>query len=88
VIGEGETNGITAIVLERIERSSSTGEGSDGQHRIFVKGETTGSAKIYVDARTGALLNSEGEQRTNLLITAGQTRRFTQTVREKTTLER
>lgn len=88
VLGEGEMNGTAAIIIERTERTSSAGEGSDGQHRILLKGETIGSTMLYVDAHTGALLNSEGEQRTSLLVTAGQSRRFTQVVREKTTVEK
>ncbi len=88
VLGEGEINGTEAIIIERTERTLSTGEGSDGQHRILLNGETTGSTKLYVDAHTGTLLSSEGEQRTNLLVTAGRSRRFTQVVREKTTAER
>ncbi len=88
VLGETEINGTPAILIERSERSFSTGEGSEGQHRILLKGETTGSARLYIDAHTGALLSSEGEQRTSLLVTAGRSRRFTQVVREKTTAER
>lgn len=88
VLGEAEINGTAAILIERSERSLSTGEGSEGQHRILLKGETSGSARLYIDAHTGALLRSEGEQRTNLLITAGRSRRFTQVVTEKTTAER
>lgn len=88
VIGEGEIDAVAAILIEQTERAYSTGEGSEGQHRIFLKGETTGLTKLYIDAHTGALLSSEGEQQTNLTITAGQSRRFTQVVREKTKVEK
>ena len=87
VIGPAQVNGIAAILIDRTERTLSSGEGSDGQHRILLKGETTGSTRLSVDARTGGLLASEGEQRTDLVITTGQSRRFTQIVREKTTIQ-
>ena len=87
VLAATQVNGTAAILIERTEQTASNGEGSDGQHRILLKGETTGSNRLSVDARTGALLTSEGEHRTNLVITAGQSRRFTQVVKEKTSIE-
>lgn len=86
VVGEMEINNQPAILLERTERTFSTGEGSENQHRILIKTQGAGSGRVYVDRVTGALLASEGEQRAEITITAGRAQRFVQIVRERITL--
>ena len=87
VAGAVEVSGRPAIAIERAEKTLSSGEGSESQHRILLKAEATGTAKIYVDRVSGALLSSVSEQQGNVTITAGRARRFKQTVKEITTIE-
>jgi hypothetical protein len=86
--GESELQGQKALLLERTEISRSAGEGADNQHRILIKGTSTGMTKIYIDPVTGSLLDLEGERRSDIIITAGRSQRFSQVVKEKTTAER
>ena len=88
VIGETEHANKTGILLERNDRVTSTGEGSQDQHRVLIRGDGTGSGRVYIDHTTGALLEAEGEMRTNLIVTMGKSQRFVQTSREKTTLDK
>ena len=88
VIGEAESEGRPAILVNRTEKFLSTGEGSQNQHRILITTEGTGTAKIYLDRASGLLLDSEGEQRADITLKGGRLQRFSQTVREKTTTER
>ena len=87
VIGEIEVSGRAAIAIERTEKTLSTGEGSENQHRVLLRTEATGNTKIYVDRFSGALLSSEGEQRADVTVAAGRAQRFKQTVKETTTVE-
>ena len=88
VLGEAESEGRPAILIDRIEKTFSTGEGSENQHRILITTEGTGAGKIYVDRASGMLLDSEGEQRADITLRGGRLQRFRQTVKERTTAER
>lgn len=88
VLGEIESPGGSALVLEGSGYSLSNGEGTDGQHRVLIKAEGSEMARILVDRTTGALLDWDGQEKTTLTIMAGRSQRFTQTVRVKTVLER
>lgn len=86
VMGETELSGRSALLLEKTEKVSSSGEGSENQHRILIRTEGSGAGKIYIDRSSGALLSAESEQQINVTITAGRVQRFIQVVKEKTTL--
>jgi len=88
VLGEAESQGRPAILIDRTEKTLSTGEGSQNQHRILITTEGMGAGKIYIDRASGMLLDSEGEQRTDITLRGGRLQRFKQTVRERTTAER
>ena len=87
VVGEADVSGRPAIAIERTEKTLSSGEGSENQHRILLKTEATGTARIFVDRTSGALLSSEGEQHADIVVTAGRAQRFKQTVKELTKVE-
>ena len=75
--------GDQVIVVERTEKTLSTGEGSQGQHRISIRGNGTGTARIYIDRSNGLLLALNGENKTDLLIqSSGRVQKFLQTSRE------
>ena len=88
VAGETELSGRPALLLERTEKLSSSGEGSENQHRILIRTDGSGTGKIYIDRASGALLSAESEQQINITITAGRSQRFIQLVKEKTTLDK
>lgn len=88
VVGEVDYEGHPALLLERHEKTLTTGEGSQNQHRISIRVEGKGSGKLYIDHVSGALLDSEGEQQADVTISASQLQRFKQTVKERTTVQR
>lgn len=72
------------ILIERQERTSLTGEGAQGQHRLRIRSNGTGTAQLIIDARTGALLESTGTHTASVIVTAsGKDQQFTQTTRER-----
>jgi hypothetical protein len=80
VIGEVDRG----ILIERQERTTSTGEGTQGQHRMRIRSTGTGTAQLIIDARTGALLESTGTHAASVIVTAsGRDKQFTQTIRER-----
>lgn len=83
VLGETESRGRQALRLSREDRTTSQGEGSDGQHRILLQSSGTGRGEILVDRTTGALLESSVASTVAVTITtSGRVRKFTQTSRE------
>lgn len=83
IIGETTVDGIAALKLERTEKSVTSGEGSQGQHQISLKGTGMGTGQIYIDASTGLLLGLTATSRSELLITSsGRSQNFTQTTEE------
>jgi hypothetical protein len=83
ILGEGSSG---TILVERTDRSLSTGEGAQDQHRVTIRGDGTGSARLELDSRTGALVEAQGEGMTTVDVTSsGRTQRFTQRLREHVT---
>jgi len=83
VIGETEIHGQPALRLSREDRSTSQGEGSEGQHRVQLQGSGTGRGEVIVDRATGALLESSIATTLAVTVTtSGRTQRFTQISRE------
>lgn len=88
VLGEAVIGVTPVILLERHDRSSSTGEGSNGQHRVAIQTETAGSGQIAIDRLTGSLVDDLSTYTTSIIIrTSGRNQRFTQIVQEHTTLK-
>ena len=78
----GET--LQGILIERHDRTTATGEGSQGQHIIRLKTDGSGTTQMTIDSRTGELLQAVSNSSTTAVITAsGRDRRFVQTVRER-----
>ena len=83
IIGETVVDGIPALKLERIEKSVTSGEGSQGQHQITLTGTGTGKGQIYIDRMTGLLLGLTSTSQVELSIkSSGRTQLFTQTTEE------
>ncbi|HEX6574612.1 MAG TPA: hypothetical protein VF042_06535 [Gemmatimonadaceae bacterium] len=73
------------ILIKRQDRTSTAGEGSQGQHRIKLITEGTGDAQLVIDPATGSLVETTGTSSIAVTITAsGREQHFVQTVREKT----
>lgn len=81
----GETTGTPGgILLERQDRTLSAGEGSQGQHRVRLRSDGSGTAQVIVDSRTGAVLESNGVHIASVVVTAsGRDQKFTQRTRER-----
>lgn len=48
-----------------------------------MRSQSSGSSRLFVDTRTGALIESQGEYRTVVvLVSSGRERQFNQAVRE------
>ena len=89
VLGEARNSGSPAIVLDRTDRITATGEGTQGQHRIGVQAAGTGSARIFLEPGTGLLKLNEGEYRTEVVVrSSGRLQRFVQVAKERTTRTR
>jgi hypothetical protein len=87
VAGESRTGRGPVIVIERTDRIRASGEGAQGQHRITLRAEGSGTGRMYLDPATGALLETDGKQRTELAVGAsGRIERFVQVVEERTRL--
>ena len=72
------------ILIERHDRTTATGEGSQGQHLIRLKTEGSGTTQITIDSETGELIQATAASSTTAMITAsGREQRFVQTVRER-----
>ena len=83
VVGEigGSSNG---VLLERQDRTVLLGEGSQGQHRVRLKSDGTGTAQVIIDSQSGAVLESNGMHTASVVVTAsGRDRKFTQRTREQ-----
>lgn len=83
----GEMSGsASSILLDRQDRTTTTGEGSQGQHRVRLRSDGSGTAQVVLDARTGAVLEANGVHTAVVVITAsGRDQRFTQRTREQIT---
>lgn len=76
------------IVVHRKDRVRTAGQGTQGQHRISILSEGSGSARIYLDRTTGLLRESEGAQTVGLVIgSSGRIQRFSQVAEERTHLQ-
>lgn len=78
----GETG--SGILIERQDKTTSTGEGTQGQHRVRLRSDGTGTVQLLVDSRTAALIESTGTHTASVVVTAsGRDRIFRQTSREQ-----
>jgi hypothetical protein len=88
VLGEGVIGSTPVILLERHDRSSSTGEGSSGQHRVSIQADAVGSGQVAIDRVTGILVDDLSTYSTSITIrSSGRIQKFTQAVKEHTVLK-
>lgn len=87
VIGEIVYDKAITILIERTEKLSFSGVGSQNQHSIAIAGNGVRSSKLYLDPATGYLNNTVGEQKTTFsVLSSGRYQQFTQVVHEATAL--
>jgi hypothetical protein len=83
VMGEQNTGPIRGIEITRSDKTTSAGEGEQGQHRVGISSTSSGSAQLLIDSQTGSLLQSTGQYSgTVTVVTSGRQQVFNQTVRE------
>ena len=85
VTGAVTLDGIDALTVNRTERFSIVGEGSQGQHQIGINGTGTGKGQALIDRSTGSLLSLTTINQTELSIkSSGRIQSFIQTSEETT----
>jgi len=78
----GETG--KGLLIEEQDKTLSTGEGTQGQHRVRLRTDGTGMTHIVINPQTGGFIESSGTHTTSVVVTAsGRDHRFTQTTREQ-----
>lgn len=88
VAGQATRGLYPVIVVDRKDRVHATGEGAQGQHRISLLSQGSGSGRVYLDRTTGLLRESESAQTVDLVIgSSGRSQRFRQTVEERTHMQ-
>lgn len=89
VVGETRTPDESAILIHRSDSTHTSGEGSQGQHRISIEGTGSGQARILLDRDTGQLINAQSEQLTRVLTrVSGREATFVQQTKETIRLVR
>lgn len=82
-VGSTQVSGLDAIILELDEKTTLTGEGSQEQHRVQVRGTGSGKARLMIDATTGAVISANTDRLTLLVVTAsGREQQFQQHMNE------
>lgn len=85
MMGESEFEGSPALVIEQTEKTFSKGEGSQGQHRIFIETQGLTNGHLYVDRSSGVLLAADLRNKLSLAIqSSGRVQHFTQNSTEIT----
>ena len=81
VLGESEGK----IMVDRQDRTTASGEGAQGQHRINIQSQGTGSARLQLDRLTGEVISASGISQTEVTIgSSGRVQRFVQVVKDHT----
>ena len=89
VRGESNYSGQRSVLIERADTTLTSGEGAQGQHRVFISTVGSGLTTIHLDRLTGLLLSADGNQVTRVQVRAsGRIQEFTQSTYEGTTLRR
>ena len=82
VIGESDGE----LLVERRDRTFSSGEGAQGQHRMTIQARGTGSSQLRLDRRTGEVVSAAGVSQTEIDVgSSGRSQRFVQTVQSRVT---
>lgn len=85
VVGESEHEGIPVLVLEKNEKTFSKGEGSQGQHRIFIETQGLANGRLIIHRDSGLLLAANTTNKTAISIqSSGRIQHFLQTSTEIT----
>jgi hypothetical protein len=83
VIGESDGE----LVVDRQDRTLSSGEGAQGQHRITIQTRGTGSSRLRLNRRTGEIISAAGVSQTEIDVgSSGRSQRFLQLVQSRVML--
>lgn len=84
VVGERAFNTTRALLIQRLDSTYISGDGTDGNHQIHLEGLGTGTADIYISPITAITLGVELSEKAEIAITnSGKTRRFIQQVTQR-----
>src|SRR5512141_253371 len=82
-VSSTQINGLEAIILELDEKITLTGEGSQDQHRVQVRGTGSGKGRLMIDATSGTVISANTDRLALLVVAAsGREQRFQQHVNE------
>lgn len=86
-LGEAPFAGMTTLHVRRSDSVAGKGEGSEGQHRVFVSASGAGTTDLYLEPTSGRFIGATGDQRMSLEVTtSGRTTRFVQRVADTVAL--
>lgn len=86
-LGEAPFAGMTTLHVRRSDSVTGKGEGSEGQHRVFVSASGAGTTDLYLEPTSGRFVGATGEQTVSLEVTtSGRTTRFVQRVADTVSL--
>ena len=84
VVGERAFNTTRAILLQRLDSTYVSGDGSQGNHQIHLEGVGTGTANIYINPSVAVTLGVELFEKLEITISnSGRIRHFIQEVTQK-----
>lgn len=82
--GQAEHNGRAVLIIDQVARLTSTGEGAEGQHRVFLRSQGIESGRLYLEPVSGFLIEAQVEQTSTVTVTtSGRSQDFVQKVRER-----
>lgn len=83
VAGEDKSAGAQRLLITRIDRIRSAGEGSQEQHQVRTSSSSTGTVNLWIDLQNGSLLRSVAEYSGTVTVTAsGRSQTFAQHLHE------
>jgi len=83
VVGEKVFNTTRGLLLQRLDSTHISGDGSEHNHQIHIEGTGTGIANIYINPITTAALGAELVEKLEIAVTnSGKTRHFIQDIRQ------
>lgn len=84
VMGERAFNTTRALLIQRVDSTHITGDGTEGNHQVHLEGFGTTTANIYISTIAAVTLGVDLFEKTEIAITnSGKTRHFTQEVTQK-----
>lgn len=87
VVGEKAFNATRALLLQRLDSTYISGDGSQNNHQIHLEGNGTGTANLYINPTAAVTLGVQLSEKLEITITnSGRMRHFIQEVTQRVEL--